>query len=109
VNNFSIGKNGKLQVIGNYTAPTAIPQGESVAVYFVDMGYQHRIMKGKGKLGIVFTDIFDTQKSGTITSDDNFQFSRIFKLDTRAIMVTFGYTFGTSFRENVMENRFRND
>ena len=66
-------------------------------------------MKGKGKLGLVLSDIFDTQKSGLITSDYNFNFSRITKLDTRAIMATFGYTFGTSFKENVMENRFRND
>jgi hypothetical protein len=55
------------------------------------------------------TDIFNTQKYGFITSDHNFQFSRIFKLDTRAVMVTFGYAFGTSFKEKLMENRFKND
>jgi outer membrane receptor protein involved in Fe transport len=109
VNNFTLYKNGKLQVIGNYTSPTAIPQGESIAVYFVDGGFQHRMLKGKGRLGVVLTDIFNTQRSGFITSDNNFKFSRIFKLDTRAIMATFGYTFGTSFKEKVMENRFRND
>lgn len=109
VNNFTITKNGKLQVIGNYTAPTAIPQGESVAVYFVDAGYQHKIMKGKGRLGVVVTDIFNTQESGFITSDSNFTFSRIFKQDTRAVMVTFGYSFRSSLKENLMENRFKND
>ncbi len=109
VNNFTISKNGKLQVVGNYTAPTAIPQGESIAVYFVDVGYQHKIMKGRGRFGAVITDVFNTQKSGLITSDTNFTFSRIFKQDTRAIMVTFGYTFGSSFKEKLMENRFKND
>lgn len=109
VNNFTLYRNGKLQVIGNYTSPTAIPQGESIAVYFVDVGFQHRMLKGKGRLGVVLTDLFNTQKSGVIISDDNFTFSRIFKLDTQAIMATFGYTFGTSFKEKVMENRFRND
>jgi len=109
VNNFTLYKNGKLQVIGNYTAPTAIPQGESIAVYFVDLGYQHRMLKGKGRLGLALTDIFNTQKSGFITSDENFTFSRISKQDTRAIMLTFGYTFGTSFREKLMENKFEND
>jgi len=109
VNNFTITKNGKLQIIGNYTAPTAIPQGESVAVYFVDAGYQHKIMRGKGRLGVVVTDIFNTQESGFITSDSNFTFSRIFKQDTRALMVTFGYSFRSSLKESLMENRFKND
>lgn len=109
VNNFSFGKNGTLQVTGNYTAPTVIPQGESIAVYFVDAGFQYKIMKGKGRVGTVVTDIFNTQKSGLITSDSNFTFSRIFKQDTRAIMVTFGYTFKGSFRDKLMENRFKND
>jgi outer membrane receptor protein involved in Fe transport len=109
INNFSLFKGGKLQIIGNYTSPVTIPQGESVAVYFVDIGFQQRIMKGKGRLGLTATDIFNTQEYGFITSDYNFDFSRVFKLDTRAIMLTFGYTFGTSFKENLMENRFKND
>lgn len=109
VNNFTLFKNGKLQVVGNYTSPTVIPQGESIAVYFVDAGFQQRIMKGKGRLGVSLTDIFNTQKSGATTSDDNFTFSRVSKQDTRAIMLTFGYTFGTSFKEKLMENKFQND
>lgn len=109
LNSFSLFKGGKLQIIGNYTSPITIPQGESVAVCFVDLGFQQGIMKGKGRIGITATDIFNTQEYGFITSDYNFDFSRIFKLDTRAIMVTFGYTFGTSFKENLMENRFKND
>jgi outer membrane receptor protein involved in Fe transport len=109
INNFSLFNGCKLQIIGNYTSPVTIPQGESVAVYFVDIGFQQRIMKGKGRLGFTATDIFNTQEYGSITSDYNFDFSRVFKLDTRAVMITFGYTFGTSFKENVMENRFKND
>lgn len=109
INNFSIWKNGILQLTGNYTSPIAIPQGEQVAVYFADMGIQQKIMKGQGRLGLTVTDIFNSQKSGVRTSDSNFIFSRIFKLDTRAIMLTFGYTFKSTFRENLMENKFKND
>ncbi|GMQ28088.1 outer membrane beta-barrel family protein [Algoriphagus confluentis] len=109
INNFSLSPTSKLQLIANYTSPTAIPQGESVAVYFIDLGFQQNIWKGKGRLGLTVTDIFDTQEYGFITSDDNFDFSRVFKLDTRAVMLTLGYTFGGSFREKLMENRFRND
>jgi hypothetical protein len=66
-------------------------------------------MKGQGRLGLTVTDIFDSQKSGLRTSDTNFDFSRIFKMDTRAIMLTFGYTFKSAFKETLMENKFKNE
>jgi outer membrane receptor protein involved in Fe transport len=108
-NTLNLFKSTKLQVTGSYTSPIIIPQGKSVAVYYVDMGLQQTIMKGKGRLGFTVTDIFDTQAYGFNTSDHNFHFGRIFKLDTRAFMFTFGYTFGTSFKDDVMENRFKNE
>ncbi|MGC1240379.1 MAG: TonB-dependent receptor [Chryseosolibacter sp.] len=109
VSTLTISRNANLQVAGSYTSPVIIPQGESVSVYYVDVGFRQRIMKGKGRIGVTLTDIFNTQKYGFITSDHNFHFSRIFKLDTRAVMFTFGYTFGTSFKEALMENRFKNE
>jgi outer membrane receptor protein involved in Fe transport len=109
INNFTVWKNGRLQVIANYTSPVAISQGKTIPVYFVDVGFQQKIMKSKGRLGITLTDIFNTMKSGSKTSDYNFYYNRSVKLDTRAIMVTFGYTFGGSFKEKLMENRFKND
>jgi len=109
INNFKVFKEGNLQVVGNYTSPSAIPQGETIAVYFVDIGFQQHIMKGKGRLGLVVTDVFNTQKSGSFTSDYNFEFERRSKIDTRAVMITFGYTFGTSFKEKLMENKFENN
>lgn len=109
INNFTLFKDLKFQLIGNYTSPIAIPQGKSVAVYFVDLGFQQKIMKGKGRLGLSVTDVFNTQHYGFTTSDYNFEFRRTVKLDTRAIMLTFGYTFGTSFKEKLMENKFTND
>ncbi len=109
INNFTLWKNGKIQLIGNYTSPIAIPQGEKVAVYFVDMGFQQKIMKGQGRLGFAVTDIFNTQQSGFRISDSNYEFSRIFKLDTRAVMFTFAYTFKSTFKEKLMENKFKNE
>ena len=109
INTFTVFRDSKLQVVGNYTSPTVIPQGESVAVYFVDLGFQQKIMKGKGRLGITITDLFNSQKYGVTIADSNFEFSRIFKQDTQALMFTFGYTFGTAFRENLMENKFKNE
>lgn len=109
INNFTLFKNSQLQITGTYVAPSTIPQGETIEVYYVDLGFQQRIIKGKGRLGMAITDIFNTQRSGSNMSDYNFTLSRTVKLDTRAIMVTFGYTFGTSFKDKLMENRFKND
>ncbi|MFZ6013658.1 MAG: outer membrane beta-barrel family protein, partial [Bacteroidota bacterium] len=109
INDFMLFKDCRLQITGNYTSPIAIPQGETVAVYYMDIGLQQKLMKGKGRVGLVVTDVFNTQEYGLITGDHNFYFSRVFKLDTRAVMLTFGYTFGTSFKEKLMENRFKND
>ena len=109
INNFTLWKDARLQVAGNYTSPVASPQGKSIAIYNVDLGFQQKVMNGRGRLGLSLTDIFNTQKSGLIASDYNFHFKRSSKLDTRAIMLTFGYTFNSSFKEKLMENRFKND
>ncbi|MDO1449595.1 TonB-dependent receptor [Rhodocytophaga aerolata] len=108
INNFTPWARGQLQLIGNYTSPIAIPQGENVEVYFVDFGFQQSVMKGQGRIGLTVTDVFNTQRYGFRNADTNFVFSRIFKLDTRAFMLTFGYTFKSSFKEKLMENKFTN-
>jgi outer membrane receptor protein involved in Fe transport len=109
INNFTMWKGGKLQVIGIYNAPIASPQGKRIEIYNVDMGFQQRILKDKGRIGLIATDIFNTQRNGFLINDPNFTFSRIFKVDTRAVLVTFAYTFGTKFKEKLMENKFSND
>lgn len=109
VNNFIPWKNGRLQLIGNYTSPIAITQGKRISVYFADLGIQQKIMKGQGRIGFSLTDIFNTQQSGQRISDVNYSFNRVVKVDTRAIMFTFGYTFRTAFKENLMENKFKNE
>lgn len=108
-NTLELFRNTTLQVIGSYTSATVIPQGRSVAVYYVDGGIQHKIMKEQGRLGLTITDIFNTQEYGYTLADYNFEFRRRSKLDTRAVMLTFGYTFGTAFKENLMDNKFKNE
>jgi outer membrane receptor protein involved in Fe transport len=108
INNFTPWEKGQLQLIGNYTSPIVIPQGENVEVYFVDLGFQQSVMKGQGRIGLTVTDVFNTQRYGFRNADTNFIFSRIFKLDTRACMLTFGYTFKSAFKEKLMENKFTN-
>jgi len=109
INNFNLWKNSKLQVIGNYNSPVGSPQGKSIAIYNVDMGFQQRLFRGKGALGIVVTDVFNTQKKGVSAYAYNFNYNRTFKIDTRAILLTFAYSFGTKVKDELIENKFSND
>jgi outer membrane receptor protein involved in Fe transport len=109
IHNFTLSKTTKLQVIGAYNSPTAMPQGTRMSVYNIDLGFQTKVLKGKGGLGIVISDIFNMQKSGNIASASNFQLERTFKVDTRAVFITFAYSFANIFKESLLENQFSND
>jgi outer membrane receptor protein involved in Fe transport len=109
INNFSLWKGSKLQIIANYNSPIATPQGYRTAVYFADMGFQQKLFKEKGALGITFTDLFNTQRSGVTASGPDFSYQRNFKIDTRAVILTFAYFFKSKFEEEALENKFSND
>ncbi len=109
LNDISIWKNGKLQIIGVYNAPAATIQGTRIAVYNVDLAFQQKILKSNGRIGVIITDILDTQQSGFTWNTPDFNFTRTFKIDTRAILITFAYTFKNNFKESLMKNQFLND
>ena len=109
VNNFDMWHGSKLQLIANYNSPIANPQGTKVAIYYLDFGFQQKIMQGKGGLGIVVTDVLNTQGNGFNLATNNFTYNRKFKIDSRAIIITFAYSFGTKFKQEMIENKFSND
>lgn len=106
INNFVPWKGGKLQLIGNYNSAVATPQGKRIPIYNIDMGFQQKLGKGNARLGLVVTDIFNTLESGYKNNTLLFKNSRISKSDTRALMVTFAYTFRSDFKEKLLENQF---
>jgi outer membrane receptor protein involved in Fe transport len=109
VSTSALWENANLQLIGNYNAPTPTPQGFRLAIYNVDVALQQKVLDGKGRIGLIVTDVFNTQYNGFVTSGDTFTFNRTAKVDTRALQVTFAYTFGATFKEKLMENTFSND
>lgn len=109
INNLDLWKNGRLQITANYTSPVVIPQGIKKEIYFVDLGFQRKILKGQGRLALTVTDIFDTQASVTNVSGSNFEYTHYRKVDTRAVMLIFAYTFRSEFKEKLLENKFKND
>jgi outer membrane receptor protein involved in Fe transport len=109
ISNFAVWKGGKLQFIGIYNAPMPTPQGERISTYNIDFGFQQKVLHDKGRLGLIITDIFNTQRNGSNWITNDFTYYRIGKVDSRAILLTFAYTFGTSFKEKLMENKFSNE
>lgn len=106
INNFVPWKDGKLQLIGNYNSALATPQGKRIPIYNIDMGFQQKLGKGNARLGLVVTDVFNTLKSGYKNNTLLFSSNRTNKSDTRALMVTFAYTFKSDFKEKMLENQF---
>jgi hypothetical protein len=92
-----------------YNSPIALPQGKKIEMYNVDLGYQQKIGKSNSRIGLVITDVFNTLSYGNLLSANNFSYNRIGKVDSRAILVTFAYTFGTNFKEKLLDNKFSND
>lgn len=106
INNFVPWKGGKLQIIGNYNSALATAQGKRIPIYNVDMGFQQKLGKGNARLGLVVTDMFNTLKSGFKNNTALFSNNRTSKSDTRALMLTFAYTFKSDFKEKLLENQF---
>lgn len=106
INNLNLARNSKWQITGNYIAAEITPQGNRIAQYSVDMGFQQKLGKGNTRLGITITDLLNTLKSGYNNYATNFMQYRYAKADTRAIMVTFACTFRSAFKEKLLENKF---
>lgn len=106
IHNFVPWKGGKLQIIGNYNSALATPQGKRIPIYNIDLGFQQKIGKGNARLGLVLTDMFNTLESGYKNNTSLFTQNRTSKSDTRALMITFAYTFKSDFKETLLENQF---
>jgi outer membrane receptor protein involved in Fe transport len=106
INNFVPWQGGKLQLIGNYNSALATAQGKRIAFYTIDMGFQQKLGNGNARLGLAITDVFNTLKSGYINTTSSFTNNRTSKADTRALMLTFAYTFKAAFKEDLLENQF---
>ncbi len=109
INNFNLWKGGTLQFIGNYNSPIATPQGTRIGNWYIDGGFRQKFFKGKAAAGLVITDIFNTLKSGITATTSDFDYHRTFKVDSRAIMLTLTWSFRTTAKEELLENKFSNE
>ena len=106
INNISISNSSKLQIIANYISPKTTPQGENFSMYNVDFGLQKKLGLSNFRLNFIIIDAFNTLRSGYNTQTSTFSVYRTSKSDTRAFMLTLAYSFKTSLKEKMLENKF---
>ncbi|HLO80181.1 MAG TPA: hypothetical protein VK166_04465, partial [Chitinophagaceae bacterium] len=61
------------------------------------------------RIGMTVTDVFNTLKNGNKLETTDFKSYRYSKSDTRAVFITFAMTFGTTFKEKLMENKYSHE
>lgn len=106
INNISLSSRSKLQIIGNYSSAQTIAQGNLISIYNVDIGFQQKLGNGNSRLGLIVVDVLNTLKSGSNIYAPEFNGFKTSKADTRAIILTFAYSFKSAFKEKLLENKF---
>jgi len=102
INNFNFG-NSKFQLSLNYNSPRVSIQSRSNAVYYADFGFQQKFGQN-ARLGISITDIFNTLENTSITKTSDYISRRYSKGDTRAVVLTFAYTFNHELKDKLIES-----
>jgi iron complex outermembrane receptor protein len=92
--NFKIKKMIDLQFTYNYRSPFLTPQGQSIPMYWLDMGASMPVLKNKGTVTLTFSDVFNTRQFGMDLYLTKIEQSFLRKMESRIIYVGFNYRFG---------------
>ncbi|HRX00776.1 MAG TPA: outer membrane beta-barrel family protein, partial [Cyclobacteriaceae bacterium] len=79
------------QVSGNYMAPERQTQGTRKSLYYMDLGANMDVMKGKGTINLSVRDLFNSRKYRGTTITSNFTESSKFQWRSRQIRLSFSY------------------
>ncbi|MBX2870837.1 MAG: TonB-dependent receptor [Saprospiraceae bacterium] len=88
---FNVSSGAFLQLRANYEAPINTAQGKRKELFFLDLAYNREIFKGKGRITINITDVFNSKKIRTISRGDNFIAEKISQRIRRQINLTLSY------------------
>lgn len=87
------GKKAGLQLSGNYRSPIVTVQGSVEAVYSVDMGFRLTVLNNKGTINLRVTDVFNTQKTTSLTEGLGFTSHAYTDRETRVLYLIVSYRF----------------
>lgn len=90
----------RMQLSGNYEAPTVTAQGKRLSVYFMDFGMSKDIMKRKATIAFNVSDIFNSRKWRSTVNTPEIQSETMFQWRQRSARITFTYRFNQVARDN---------
>ncbi|MEM9919135.1 MAG: TonB-dependent receptor family protein [Bacteroidota bacterium] len=88
---WQLSKSSELQIRASYEAPQNTAQGKRKAIYFFDIAINKDVFKGKGKLTINLTDVFNTRRIRTTTRGPGFVTDRDFQWIRRQLLLSLNY------------------
>jgi hypothetical protein len=95
-NNFTFKKGWAGELSGWYRGKTVEQLGISEEMYFLNLGVQKTVFKGKGTLRFNFRDPFHWQRYAGYTRYSNIDFRISNRWNNRALNLSFSYRFGKS-------------
>ncbi len=96
---FTLPHNIDFQMRANYEAPQKTPQGTRKSVYYVDLGMNKDVFKGKGTMTLNVSDVFNSRRNRFITEGANFFTEGDFLGRRRQINLTFNYRLDSSSKK----------
>jgi Outer membrane protein beta-barrel family/CarboxypepD_reg-like domain len=100
IQNISIKKIADIDIISQYRSPYVYSNAKVAYQFNTDLGISRKILKGKGKVRFLITDIFDSQRDKTNTYFNNTVVNFYQKKPTRTFGLTISYNFLTGVKFN---------
>ena len=97
---FTLPRNIDFQIRANYEAPQRTPQGTRKSVYYVDLGMNKDVFKGKGTITLNVSDLFNSRRNRFITEGVNFFTEGDFLGRRRQVNLTFNYRLDSSSKKS---------
>lgn len=94
------------QATFKYQSDVPVAQGKVNELYYVDLAFGKRLMKGKASLSLWIYDVFNTNKIKVNTHNTQFSQRVNYNYESRIANLTFRYFFGKKY--NVLKAKSRN-
>lgn len=97
----------QFQLMGNYNAPTVMPQRKTSAQYSVDMGLRKDFLDGMLTANLRVSDVFDTREWDSETNGSNFTSTSYNKPESRTVFLGLTWRLSTLMQAEREKQRNR--
>ena len=100
MNNFTLGKNSRLQFDANVVGPTVLTQGREDAYCYFDLAYRHQLFKNKISASVVVHDIFRTARYNNYRISPTLNSTTHVRPKYPNIVLSISYAFNAKHKEH---------